>query len=83
MTNFFEFIEILKQTTNAQLNSDVFDQCLISGMSYESKQKRRKIKKVIVTIDLNKNVLIEALKNKVDLILIYNFENLEKDQLIN
>ena len=83
MTNFFEFIQVLREVTNSQIKTNDFDQCLITGPSYVIKQKRRKIKKAILTIDLNKTVLIEALKSKVDLILVYNFENLEKINLID
>ncbi len=83
MTNFFEVIQVLREVANSQINPNDFDQCLITGPSYETKQKRRKIKKAILTINLNKTVLIEALKNKVDLILLYDFENLEKINLID
>ncbi|MHA1378052.1 MAG: Nif3-like dinuclear metal center hexameric protein [Candidatus Helarchaeota archaeon] len=82
MTTQFEFIQVLRQITKDQMNTSDFDNCLISGSSYTSKQKKRKIKNVIITTELNKNALIEALRKKIDLILIYNFENWER-QLID
>lgn len=83
MTDFFDFIQVLGQITSKETNFDSFDQCLITGSSYVSKQKKKIIKKAIITPDLNKTVIVEALKNKVDLILIYYFEKEEKSLLID
>ena len=79
MTNLYEFIEIFKRITRFQIDADDLDKNLIIGPSYISKQKRRKIKKAILALNLSKDVLIEALRNKIDLILIFNFEEWERN----
>ncbi|MHA1300038.1 MAG: Nif3-like dinuclear metal center hexameric protein [Candidatus Helarchaeota archaeon] len=78
MTDLYEFIQILRRITDSPISIEDFDDCLITGSSYVSKQKRRKIKKVIITPDLTKKAVIGALKNKVDLILIFNYEKWER-----
>ncbi len=78
MTDLFEFIQVVRRVTENHITTDEIDDYLMIGSSQEAKQKRKRIKKAIISPNLNKNALIDAIKNKVDLILVHNFEEWEK-----